>query len=87
MRRVRDQGLPIPGLTVDEVRDLLIDFVVNQHGRVEQMAEKRPHFSDRGYWYRVVIPMPKLPKGLFVEIIMHDPDPDCPAVLIVSAHR
>src|SRR5947207_2285338 len=77
-QRVQQQGLPIPGLTPPIVRRLLIDFVVNQNGLVEQMEEKRSHYSDRDYWYRVVIPTSGLPKGLFVEIIVDDPDPDCP---------
>lgn len=86
-RRVREQGLPIPGLTPDGVRQLLIEFVVNHGGKIEQMVEKRPQYRHRDYWYRAVIPVPDLLRGLFVEIVMDDPDPDCPAVLIVNAHE
>src|SRR5262245_52824525 len=82
-RRVRQQGLPIPNLTPDGVRRLLIDYVVNRNGVIEQREEKRSQYGHREFWYRAVIPVPELPRGLFVEIVMDDPDPDCPAVLIV----
>lgn len=83
--RLMQQGLGVPGLTLAGIRELLIDFVVN-NGLIEQRDEKRPHYSDRPFWYRAVIPVPGLPEGLFVEIVMAVPDPDCPAVLIVNAH-
>lgn len=41
------------------------------------------------YWYRAVIPVElrAMPRGLFVELILVDPDETDPFVEIVSAHR
>jgi hypothetical protein len=62
---------------------------VRNGGVVEQRAENRPNWKhEREYYYRVVLPMPDLfPKGLFVEILLHDSDPDLPEALLVNAHE
>jgi hypothetical protein len=56
-------------------------------GKVQQIVEKRPHWSHRQYYYKAIVPYPHLfRKGLFVEMELYD-DPDLPVVLLVNAHE
>ena len=82
----RDGGLA--GLTVEGIKALLVEHV-KRGGRVDQRSETRlEKQSRREYWYRVLIPnIPEMPRGLFVELELYDPDPECPSVLILNAHR
>jgi hypothetical protein len=68
------------------VRDELVEYVA-AGGAVIQVVEKRPEYSDRRFYYKVIVPMVGLPRGLFVEIVLDDDDPDVPSVLLVSAHE
>ena len=54
---------------------------------MRQVAEKRPEYQDRPFYYKVVLPLADLPRGLFVEIVLDDEDPDLPVVRIVNAHE
>ena len=51
------------------------------------MVEKRPEYDDRRFYYRAIIPVVGLPRGLFVEIILDDDDAELPCVRIVNAHE
>jgi hypothetical protein len=73
------------------VKKLLRDFVCNQRGNVDTRNQGFEHWLEEDpnnpYWYRVVIPVSEFPKGLFVEIVIADYDPDDPWVLVVSVHE
>jgi len=78
------------GLTPEGIRALLRQFVqaggsltVRQETRAEYLAEH----PDDPFWYRAVISVAGLPRGLFVEVRLVDDDPAEPWVEIVSAHR
>jgi len=74
------------GFTPEEIREKSIDFV-NAGGLVRQCKEDREEWLEFGFSYRIVLPAPSFPRGVFVEFALNDGDPDDPAVLIVSAHR
>ena len=83
--RVRNQP-PAPGITPEAIKWLLFEHV-QSGGELLQVKEERENWRDqRDYWYKAIIPFEGLPRGLFVEIIMVDPDRDCPSVEIVNAH-
>lgn len=85
MSRVRAQP-PASGLSPEAIKWLLHDHV-QEGGDVVQVKEEREGWRDeRAYWYKAVIPFEGLPRGLFVEIVMVDPDHECPSVEIVNAH-
>ena len=42
--------------------------------------------NDREFYYKAVLTIEGFPHGVFVEAVMDDEDPDCPAVLLVNAH-
>lgn len=83
-RRVRENP-PWEGLTPEGVKDLLLRHL-EQGGELWQVREKRDEYSDRRFYYKAVIAVPGLVRGLFVEVILSDDDLDCPAVLIANAH-
>jgi hypothetical protein len=76
------------GLNVREVRTALIQHI-QSGGDVIQVKEVRTVWADhREYWYKVVVPMPKLfKKGLFVEMELTDSDPELPEVGLLNAHE
>jgi hypothetical protein len=85
-RRLRARP-PLPGLTPEGIRDLLYDFVATQGGVLLQVAETRPEYQDRRFYYKAVIPVEGLVHGLFVEIVVDDDDPELPEVRLVNAHE
>jgi hypothetical protein len=59
-------------------------LTVRREGRLEKLEED----PDCQYWYRAIIPVAGLPRGLFVEVILLDDEDEAdPAVQIVSAHE
>ena len=75
------------GLTPQGIRELLRQFV-QEGNRLDVRQEKREEYQwDHPYWYRAIIPVPGLGRGLFVEVVLVDDDPEEPFVEIVSAHR
>ena len=61
---------------------------VRQGGKVRQVKETRPNRAHREYYYKVILPMPTIfKKGLFVELELHDADPEYPEVILVNAHE
>jgi hypothetical protein len=74
------------GLTPRGIKRELIRFVTAD-GLVEQVAETREIYRDEHlFYYKVIIDISGLPSPLFVEMVLHDPDPDVPMVCIVNAH-
>jgi hypothetical protein len=76
------------GLRPGEIIRLLREFVrASGPSCVEQKSEERELWKDRrDYWYRVVIPVPGFPNGLFIEMELLDDDPDVPVVVLLNAH-
>lgn len=84
--RVRNDG-DLCGLSPEGIRALLREFVMTNSGVLEARKETRPEYVDEfPFWYRVIVDVPDLPRGLFLEILLVDDDPDEPWVEIVSAH-
>jgi hypothetical protein len=73
------------GLTPEYLRARAIDFVV-AGGEVKQVVEKRPEYSHRDYYYKVIIPEDRFKFGIFVEMELTDQDPELPRVTIFNAH-
>jgi hypothetical protein len=84
--RLRRDRAALRGLTLQAVKKAPIDFVV-AGGEIRQLAETRPEYNDRGYYYKAVVPVFEFAHGLFVEIILSEPDPELPGVLMVNAHE
>jgi hypothetical protein len=77
------------GLTPEGIRHLLRQFVLEGNAlnlREETREEYLQENPDDPYWYRAIIPVPDLPRGLFVEVKLIDDDEKEPWVEIVSAH-
>ena len=79
---VRDQ---LKEFTPEEVRRLTIEAVLVKGLTVIQVKENRGFPYD--YYYKVIIPVPEFVHGLFVEMVVDDPDTDTPTVLIKNAHE
>lgn len=77
----------LQGFTARGLKELLIDWVKNQHGTVEPRQEMREEFQSlRPVWYRVRVPVPGIVPSVFFELGLEDEDPDCPEVVILSCH-
>jgi hypothetical protein len=75
------------GLTPAEIERLLHEYVIVHDGQVQQVEETRPEYSDRRFYYKVIIPITEFRRGLFVEIVLDDDDPELPCERIVNAHE
>jgi hypothetical protein len=53
---------------------------------LQRLEEREPWRSQYEHYYMVVVPHQALAKGLFVEMILVDDDPELPVVHIVNAH-
>jgi hypothetical protein len=84
-RRVRGKP-PCEGLTPEGIKELLLQHI-EHNGELVQVAEKRDEYLDHRFYYKAVVAVPGLVRGVFVEVVLADDDPDCPAVLIVNAHE
>ena len=85
-RRIR-RSPPLEGFTPEGIRELLINHLQNHPDQVIQVREKRAEYPDRLFYYKVIFPVSEFVRGLFVELILVDQDPDYPSVLIVNAHE
>lgn len=85
-RRVRERP-PLQGLTPEGIKSLLCDFVVVEGGELSQVLENREDRQDYRFYYKAIIPVAGLGRGLFVEMRLIDDDPNDPAVSIVNAHE
>lgn len=81
-----DDHPPAKGLSPHEIKSLLCEFV-RCRGEIVQVGEKREEYHEFEFYYRVVIPVQGLCRGLFVEMILVDDDADFPVVFIVNAHE
>ena len=86
VRRIRAQP-PLRGFTPEGIKQLLCEFVARQQGAVEQVVENRDEYRDRRFYYKVVVPIPEFVRGLFIELVLIDDDPEYPVVSIVNAHE
>ena len=87
MERVRGDRF-LKGLSPEEIQAMLIEYITNGGGKVQQVTEKGRGYDHRDYYYKVVVPCPDLfKKGLFVELELLDKDPDVPVVFLVNAHE
>ncbi|HEY3787524.1 MAG TPA: hypothetical protein VGL71_01660 [Urbifossiella sp.] len=81
---------PIPGLTPEGDSKLLEASVVAGHP-VIQVVEEREYWKNRRdfnrIYYKVILPISGLIRGLFVEIVLTDDDRELPSVMIVNAHE
>lgn len=85
-RRVRAKP-PNQGLTPEGIKRLLCEFVAGQSGEVQQVAEKRREYLDRRFYYKTIVPVEGFVRGLFIEVVLVDDDPEYPVVAIVNAHE
>ena len=86
LNRVRnDPGLG--RLRPQFIRRDLIEAVGEFRDIVVQVPEKRPEFAAiHSFYYKVILSYDEKPFEVFVEMVLNDPDPDCPSVTIVSVH-
>lgn len=84
-RRIRERP-PVAGLTPDGIKRILCDYVASQGGEIIQVPEKRAEYRDYRFYYKVILPVPDLSRGLFVELVLADNDPTYPVAVIVNAH-
>jgi hypothetical protein len=77
----------LKGYTPELIKRHLREYVDRKgQGVIRQRPETRGY--DRPYWYKVVIEeLAEFKRGLFVEIVLADEDPENPAVWIVNAHE
>ena len=85
-RRIRQQP-PCQGMTPEGIRELLLDHVNNHRGQILQVEERREEYREHRFYYKAIIPVAGLRRGLFVEMVLGDDDPEFPAVEIVNAHE
>lgn len=84
--RVRRELAPV-GLNPESIKEDLINFVQGG-GIVRQVKEQRQQWKrERDFYYKVILPTPKLKNGLFVEIVLQNSDADYPEVRLVNAHE
>jgi hypothetical protein len=87
MNRVRNE-LSTYGLTPRGIKELTREHVrAGGPSTVAQVREKRLEYSDFPYYYRVVVPIDCFRHGLFVEMVLIDPDRESPEVALVNAHE
>jgi hypothetical protein len=75
-------------LTPRQVRDIVIQHVRLGGEVIQVLEEREPWNLERTYWYKIIVPVPGVfPKGLFVECVLADADPDLPEIEFVNAHQ
>lgn len=51
-----------------------------------QVRETREEFRNYRYYYKAILPLDGFNRGVFVEMVLVDDDPDFPTVALVNAH-
>jgi hypothetical protein len=78
------------GLTPPKIKRLAREWITNHNGPIRERREDRTIWMDRReYWYFIIVPVASVdefPRGLFVEMELTEPDPDCPVVSLLNAH-
>jgi|SRR5579884_3040234 len=81
-----DRGLA--GLDPEEITGRLQVYVRAHPEAVRARQETREEYRGAyDFWFRVIVPVHEFRHGLFVELILVDPDPELPVVWIVNAHE
>ncbi len=81
-----DRGLA--GFTPNAITELLQYHVAVHPEAVTARRETREGYRGAyDFWFRVIVPVEDFTHGLFVELILVDPDPEVPVVWIVNAHE
>ena len=75
----------LDGLSPEFVREAIIDFV-EDGGVISQHEETREDWKSFRFYYKIILMVPGVRRGVFVELRLIDDDPENPAVLIVIAH-
>jgi hypothetical protein len=71
------------GFKLRVIREHVIEYV-RKCSEIIQHKEHREGWNDRSdYWYHVIIPTPVFPKGLFVEKVLRNSDPELPEVKFI----
>jgi hypothetical protein len=74
------------GLTPEGIKRELLNYI-RAGGVVKQVEETRPEYQGLyRYYYKAIIPVVGFPKGIFIEMVLQDGDPDVPSVSLVNAH-
>src|SRR5580704_15214484 len=82
-----DRDRAMRGWRWEGILAYLREYIADHPEAVEQRREQRPDVLRRRLeehpraledWFRVILPMEDFVHGLFVEIILVDPDPDYP---------
>ena len=82
----QDHRLQEFALNPKEIKKLLVEYVCGGGDKsIIQVPEQRKF--NREYYYKVIVPVAGLARGLFVEIELVDDDPELPSVRMVSAHE
>src|SRR6266540_5763532 len=66
--------------------DLCLCWAIHHSGCGTTRYWKNRRFFDR-FYYKVILSVPGLIHGLFVELVLTDDDKDLPSVMIVNAHE
>ena len=82
--RVRNDP-DLKGLTPEGLKRELLAFVAGG-GEVMQVVETRGEFRDYRYYYKAILPLTGFTRGVFVEMVLVDDDPDFPMLALVNAH-
>lgn len=75
------------GLTPTGIKQILQDWMLAGRPFDERRETRSEYAANREFWYRAIIPVDGLPRGLFVEMELSDPDPEYPTVTILNAHE
>jgi hypothetical protein len=85
-RHIRQNAWEYCGLTPAGIKQELFRYVT-KGGNVKQIRETREEHKDRyEFYYKVILPIQGLPRGMFVEMVLSSDDPDFPVVSLVNAH-
>jgi hypothetical protein len=82
--RVRNDP-DLRGLTPEGIKRELQAFVAGG-GEIVQISEMRGEYRDYRYYYKAILPLDGFDRGVFVEMVLVDDDPDFPTVALVNAH-
>lgn len=84
--RIQSDGFLL-GWTPKAIKRELIHCVKSGAVSLRQVKEIRPEYKDHyRYFYDTALPVIDFEDGLYVEMVLHDQDEDCPVVVLVNAH-
>ena len=75
------------GWTPKAIKRELIRCVKSGEAVIRQVEEMRAEYkNDYKCFYDVVLPIDDFQDGLYVEMVLHDEDEECPVVVLVNSH-